>query len=71
VQALIDTRALVQANSGGGKSYAIRKLLEKTHGKVHQIVFDIEGDFSSLREKFDYVLAGKGGDLARLGRVWG
>lgn len=63
IQALIDTRMLVQANSGGGKSYAIRKLLEETHGKVQQVVLDIEGDFSSLREKYDYVIAGKGGDI--------
>lgn len=62
-QALVDSRLLIQANSGGGKSYAIRKLLEETHGKVQQIVIDIEGDFSSLREQFDYVLAGKGGDI--------
>lgn len=60
IQNLIDTRLLIQANSGGGKSYAIRKLLEATHGSVQQIVLDIEGDFSSLRERFDYVLAGKG-----------
>lgn len=61
---LTDTRLLIQANSGGGKSYAIRKLLEKTNGSVQHIVLDIEGDFSSLREKYDYVIAGKGGDVA-------
>lgn len=61
---LIDTRLLIQANSGGGKSYAVRKLLEETHGKVQHIVLDIEGDFSSLREEYDYVLAGKGGDIS-------
>src|SRR5271157_4163877 len=60
---LIDTRLLIQANSGGGKSWAIRKLLETTFGKVQHIVLDVEGDFASLREKFDYVLAGRDGDL--------
>jgi len=54
---------LIQANSGGGKSWAIRKLLEATHGHVQQIVLDIEGDFGSLREKFDFIIAGKGGDI--------
>ena len=58
---LIDTRLLIQANSGGGKSYLIRKLLEETHGKVQQIVLDLEGEFSTLSEKFDYVLIGKDG----------
>ena len=60
---LIENRLLVQANSGGGKSWAIRKLLEETHGKVQQIVLDLEGEFSTLREKYDYILAGKEGDI--------
>lgn len=59
---LIDTRLLIQANSGGGKSWAIRRLLEQSHGHVQQIVLDLEGEFSTLRQKFDYVIAGKGGD---------
>lgn len=60
---LIETRLLIQANSGGGKSFLIRKILEETHGKAQQIVFDMEGEFATLREKFDYILAGKGGDI--------
>ena len=60
---LVDTRLLIQANSGGGKSWVIRRLLEQTHGKIQQIILDIEGDFSTLRERFDYVLAAKGGDI--------
>src|SRR3990172_3925205 len=59
---LIDTKLLIQANSGGGKSWCIRRLLEQSHGKVQQIVIDLEGEFSSLREKYDYILAGKDGD---------
>ncbi len=59
----IETRALVVANSGGGKSYALRKLLEATHGSVQQIVIDLEGEFSTLRERFDYIVVGKGGDV--------
>ena len=57
---LLTTRLLIQANAGGGKSYAIRKLLEETHGKVQQIVLDLEGEFSTLRENYDYILIGKG-----------
>lgn len=60
---LVESRMLIQANSGAGKSYAIRKLLEATHGQVQQIVIDLEGEFSTLRERFpSYVIAGKGGD---------
>jgi hypothetical protein len=60
---LIETRMVIEANSGGGKSYVIRKILEVTHGKVQQIVLDMEGEFSTLREKFDFILAGKEGDI--------
>jgi hypothetical protein len=37
LQTLIDTRALIQANSGSGKSHTLRRLLEQTHGKVQQL----------------------------------
>lgn len=64
INRLIATRLVVQANSGGGKTWLLRKLIEECHGKVQIIVLDIEGDFSTLREKFDFILAGKGGDIA-------
>lgn len=65
VDKLIESRLLIQANSGAGKSWAIRRLLEQTYAKVPQIVIDVEGEFHTLREKFDYVLAGqKGGDCS-------
>jgi hypothetical protein len=61
---LMVTRMLIQANSGGGKSRALRQLLEETFGKVQHIVIDPEGEFPTLREKFPYVLAAKtGGDV--------
>lgn len=58
---LTDSRMLLQANSGGGKSWLLRRLLEQTHGKVQQLVIDPEGEFASLRERFDYVHAAKQG----------
>lgn len=60
---LVNSRLLIQANSGGGKSWVIRRLLEQSHGHVQQIVIDLEGEFSTLREKYDYILAGKDGDV--------
>lgn len=63
VTKLIESRLLIQANSGGGKSHTTRRLLEQTHGLVQQIVLDPEGEFSTLRERYDYVLVGRGGDL--------
>ena len=56
ISRLIDTRLLVQSNSGGGKSWALRRILEQTTNRVQQIVLDTEGEFSTLREKFDYVI---------------
>lgn len=64
IDRFIETRMLIQANSGGGKSFLLRKFLEVTHGKVQQIVLDMEGEFGTLREKYDYILAGKGGDIS-------
>ena len=58
---LVDTRVLVQANSGGGKSWCLRRLLEESHGGVQHLILDPEGEFASLRERFDYVLAAKHG----------
>ena len=60
---LIATRLLINANSGGGKSYAIRRIIEQTSGQVQQILIDLEGEFSTLREKFDFLLVGKDGEI--------
>ncbi len=53
---LLETRMLVQANSGAGKSWALRRILEQTATGVQQLVIDPEGEFASLREKFDYIV---------------
>lgn len=59
---LLTTRLLVQANSGGGKSWLLRRLAEQLFGKVQTIIIDPEGEFFTLREKFGYVLVGEGGE---------
>lgn len=61
---LVDTRMLVQANSGGGKSWLIRLIAERAAGKVQTIILDPEGEFSTLREKVDMLLVGDGGEVA-------
>lgn len=60
---LIDSRMLLCANSGGGKSYAIRKLLEEAGNSVMSIILDVEGEFKTLREKYDFLLIGPAGDV--------
>jgi uncharacterized protein len=59
---LIRTRLLIQANSGKGKSWLLRRLAEQLFGKVQVIIIDPEGEFASLREKLGFVLVGKGGE---------
>lgn len=56
IDKLLLTRMLLQADSGGGKTVALKRILEQTHGHVQQIIIDPEGEFSTLREKFDYLL---------------
>lgn len=63
LEKFISSRLLVQASSGGGKSYAIRKLAEECIGKVQVIIIDIEGEFVSLREQYPFALVSKGGEI--------
>lgn len=60
---LVATRMLVQANSGGGKSYAVRVLAEQAMNHVQTIVLDPDGEFASLRELHDVLLVGSDGEL--------
>lgn len=61
---LIASKLFVYANSGYGKSWLLRRILEQSFNKIQQIIIDPEGEFSTLREKYDYVLIGKGYDIA-------
>jgi hypothetical protein len=58
---LIGSHLGIVANAGGGKSGLIRKLLEATHGHIQHIVLDIEDEFYTLRQSYDYVIAGGDG----------
>lgn len=60
---LVASRMLLQASSGGGKSWALRYLLEQTHGQIQHLVLDPEGEFSSLRQQFPYILVGEEADV--------
>lgn len=59
---LLRTRALVQGNSGSGKTHTLQVLAEQLFGKVQLIIIDPEGEFSILRKGFDFLMVGKGGD---------
>lgn len=63
IEHLLASRGLVCANSGGGKSYGLRRIVESLQNRVQQIIIDTDGEFASLREKFDFVVcAAAGGD---------
>lgn len=61
---IIENRGLIQANSGGGKSWALRRILEESYEGAQQIIFDLEGEFATLREQYEYLLVG--GESAEL-----
>lgn len=61
---LIDTRLLVQANSGGGKSWLLRLIAERVAGHVQLIILDPEGEFATLREKLELALVDGGAELS-------
>lgn len=63
VPRLVEGKLVTQSSSGGGKSMTIRTLLERTHGMLPHIILDKDGEFASLRERHNYVLAGKSGDI--------
>lgn len=60
---LVDSRALIQGNSGGGKSWLLRLIAEQSAGYVQTIILDPEGEFATLREKHDFLLVGSGGEI--------
>lgn len=66
---LVVSRLLTSANSGGGKSWLLRRILEQSHGLIQHIVIDMEGEFATLREKFDYILVSKDGDIPAQART--
>jgi hypothetical protein len=63
VASLVTTKLLVTANSGGGKSYLMRKLFEQIGRHAQLIVLDLEGEFVTLREELDLVIVGPTGEI--------
>jgi len=56
-EGLLSTHTALIASSGGGKSQALRLILEETFGLMPHIVIDVEGELRTLREKYDYIIA--------------
>lgn len=60
---LSDTRALICASSGLGKSWLLRLIAESVASSIQTIIIDPEGEFSTLREKLDVLIVAENGDL--------
>jgi hypothetical protein len=69
LEELLATRLLVQGNSGSGKSYLLRRLLEQSAAWVQQAIIDPEGDFVTLAERFGHVVVDAARSEAELVRV--
>ena len=63
IQKLVVTRMLIQTNSGGGKSTLMRLIVERAAAILPFLVLDWEGEFITLRERLDFVLVGKDGEI--------
>jgi uncharacterized protein len=60
---LADTRALINASSGLGKSWLLRLIAENVASKIQTIIIDPEGEFATLREALDLLIVGENADL--------
>jgi uncharacterized protein len=56
LEELLATRALIQGNSGSGKSHLLRRLLEQSATSVQQVIIDPEGDFVTLADGFGHLV---------------
>ena len=59
---ILRSNLLIQAASGGGKSWALRRIAEQACRHVPVGIIDVEDEFASLREKHPFVLIGPGGE---------
>jgi len=67
VKALIGQHMLLQAATGGGKSFALRKVMELAlQAQVPVLVFDVEDEFGTLKDIFPdiAVVGGEDGDVS-------
>jgi hypothetical protein len=60
--ALRRTHLLITGVSGSGKSYRLRCLAEELVPVMPVWIFDVEGEYFTLREKFPFLLFGENGD---------
>lgn len=62
VDELAETRLLITATSGGGKTGTVFKLCEQACTQMQVIVIDRESEYAPLRRKYPFVLVGPEGE---------
>lgn len=69
---LLNTRLLIQGNSGSGKTHLLRRILEESANTVQQIIIDPEGDFVSFGDAFGHLIVDANTlTVARLAKIAG
>lgn len=63
---LIESRMLIQANSGGGKTGIAKVMMEESVGKIPFIVLDKKGEYYPIKEIFNdvIIIGGRNADIA-------
>jgi hypothetical protein len=59
IKDVVASRTYIASETRMGKSYTTRKIVENVYGHVPIIIIDPEGEYSSLREKYSFVIIGK------------
>lgn len=61
---LMESKLLITAMTGGGKSHGTRVITEESFPEIQQIILEGENEYYTLREKFPYLLFGSKEDNA-------
>ena len=59
LQELITGRTLLCSVTGGGKSWTSRRIVEQIFGQTGIVIVDVEGEYSTLRERYPFLIIGK------------
>ncbi|MEW6589380.1 MAG: DUF87 domain-containing protein, partial [Thermoproteota archaeon] len=65
VKKLILNRALIEGDSGSGKSHDVTTFVERTDKLAQRIIIDIEGEYFPLKDNFPFLLIGKANDIIK------
>ncbi len=59
LKSLVNGRTFISGMTDAGKSWTVRKICEEVFGKVGIVILDPEGEYTSLREKYPFLIIGK------------